>query len=281
MSDDIAPPAEGARIMTDDPREVTQGHDPGGEPSSTEAGFPARTATAAVGAAEPEPSHARTDPGDGADDTDEAVLSAVSSTFGFVGAPTGRRMRARLARFNAPWQSAPVIEVLEPLIATHRANHPKADIKLLQRAYEVANEWHAGQYRKSGDPYITHPLAVATILANLGMDTTTLVAALLHDTIEDTEYTLEQMREDFDPGDRAARRRRDQTRPRQARRRREGRDHPQDGRRDGEGPSGARHQTRRPPAQHAYPRLPCPASQRSRRRGRPWRSSPRSPTGWA
>jgi GTP pyrophosphokinase len=61
----------------------------------------------------------------------------------------------------------------------------------------VAARWHSGQYRKSGDPYITHPLAVATILANLGMDTTTLVAALLHDTIEDTDYSLDQMKSDF------------------------------------------------------------------------------------
>jgi len=112
-------------------------------------------------------------------------------------APTGRRVRARLARFNAPWQTSQVSEVLEPLVATHRASHPKADVRLLQRAYDTAAKYHTGQFRKSGDPYITHPLAVAQILAELGMDTTTLVAALLHDTIEDTPYTLEQMRADF------------------------------------------------------------------------------------
>ena len=90
-------------------------------------------------------------------------------------------------------------EVLEPLIAAHRVAHPKAEIRLLQRAFDIADHWHSGQYRKSGDPYITHPLAVAGILANLGMDTTTLVAALLHDTIEDTPYTLDAMRTDFGP----------------------------------------------------------------------------------
>src|SRR5690606_5952579 len=117
----------------------------------------------------------------------------------FTRTPTGRRVRARLARFNAPWQSPPEFaEVLGPLIATHRATHPKADVRLLQRAYDVADQWHSGQFRKSGDPYITHPLAVATILADIGMDTVTLAAALLHDTIEDTGYTLEQMRADFD-----------------------------------------------------------------------------------
>ena len=113
------------------------------------------------------------------------------------GVPTGRRVRARLARFNAPWQSPQVSEVLEPLIAAHRVAHPKADTRLLQRAFDMAEKWHTGQYRKSGDPYITHPLAVAMILASLGMDTTTLVAALLHDTIEDTDYSLDTMRADF------------------------------------------------------------------------------------
>jgi GTP pyrophosphokinase len=122
---------------------------------------------------------------------------ATSSGFGLSSAPTGRRLRARMARFNAPWQTPQVSEVLEPLIATHRASHAKADTRLLQRAYDTAAHWHSGQFRKSGDPYITHPLAVATILANLGMDTVTLVAALLHDTIEDTDYVLDQMRSDF------------------------------------------------------------------------------------
>ncbi|GAA1613857.1 GTP pyrophosphokinase [Saccharothrix algeriensis] len=115
----------------------------------------------------------------------------------FSSVPSGRRVRARLSRFNAPWQSASVSEELEPLIAAHRAAHPKADIRVLQKAYETARQWHEGQFRKSGDPYITHPLAVASILADLGMDTTTLVAALLHDTIEDTPYTLEQAKADF------------------------------------------------------------------------------------
>ena len=80
--------------------------------------------------------------------------------------------------------------MLEPLIKTVRATHPKADVRLVERAYEIAARLHPGQKRKSGDPYITHPLAVATILAELGMNTETLCAALLHDTIEDTAYTL-------------------------------------------------------------------------------------------
>jgi guanosine-3',5'-bis(diphosphate) 3'-pyrophosphohydrolase len=114
-----------------------------------------------------------------------------------VGSPR-RRVRDRLARRMVAGQRSPVVRsVLEPLAALHRQNHPKADLALLQRAYDVAEAAHSGQKRKSGDPYITHPLAVATILAGLGMDTTTLVAALLHDTVEDTGVTLETITTDF------------------------------------------------------------------------------------
>jgi GTP diphosphokinase / guanosine-3',5'-bis(diphosphate) 3'-diphosphatase len=83
------------------------------------------------------------------------------------------------------------------LIRTHRRIHARGDAKELRRAYVVAEQMHQGQLRKSGEPYITHPLAVAQILAELGMDTTTLVAALLHDTVEDTSYTMDQLRADF------------------------------------------------------------------------------------
>ncbi len=78
-----------------------------------------------------------------------------------------------------------------------RATHPKADLTLIEKAYEVAEMAHRGQLRKSGDPYITHPLAVTTILAELGMTPATLAAALLHDTVEDTPYTLVELRRDF------------------------------------------------------------------------------------
>jgi guanosine-3',5'-bis(diphosphate) 3'-pyrophosphohydrolase len=108
-----------------------------------------------------------------------------------------RRVRARLARKITAQRAALVKQVLEPLATVHRELHPKADLALLQSAYDVAEDKHRHQRRKSGDPYITHPLAVATILAELGMDTTTLVAALLHDTIEDTDYSLDMLREDF------------------------------------------------------------------------------------
>ncbi|MFI1825924.1 RelA/SpoT family protein [Streptomyces sp. NPDC020412] len=79
----------------------------------------------------------------------------------------------------------------------HRAHHPDADLTLLHRAYVLAESSHRGQFRKSGEPYITHPLAVTLILAELGAETTTLTASLLHDTVEDTEVTLDQVRREF------------------------------------------------------------------------------------
>jgi GTP pyrophosphokinase len=88
-------------------------------------------------------------------------------------------------------------EAVRPLIAAHRRVFPGADAGLLRRAYAVADHWHGGQFRKSGAPYITHPLAVAILLADIGMDTTTLVAALLHDTVEDTGLTIGQVKAEF------------------------------------------------------------------------------------
>jgi GTP diphosphokinase / guanosine-3',5'-bis(diphosphate) 3'-diphosphatase len=105
-------------------------------------------------------------------------------------------VRRRLARLGAQRGSA-INPELEPLIKTVRATHPKADVRLIERAYDVAAYWHRAQKRKSGDPYITHPLAVTTILAELGMNHETLCAALLHDTVEDTAYTLVELRSEF------------------------------------------------------------------------------------
>lgn len=122
--------------------------------------------------------------------------NAGSATGGGVGggSPT-RSMRTRLARMGT--RSQPGNPVLEPLFRAVRASHPKADLTLLERAYTIAEEMHGTQIRKSGDPYITHPLAVTTILADIGMTEPTLVASLLHDTVEDTPYTLAQCRTDF------------------------------------------------------------------------------------
>ena len=107
--------------------------------------------------------------------------------------PSG--MRARLARFGGPRSAGN--PVLEPILQTVRTTHPKADLAVIERAYQIAEGAHRGQLRKSGDAYITHPLAVTTILAELGMTPATLAAALLHDTVEDTAYSLSQLRKDF------------------------------------------------------------------------------------
>ncbi len=75
--------------------------------------------------------------------------------------------------------------------------NPNYDIELIAHAYDVAEEMHRGQIRKSGEPYLIHPMAVAEILADLGMDEETIVAGLLHDVVEDTSYTEEEMIVDF------------------------------------------------------------------------------------
>ena len=110
------------------------------------------------------------------------------------GEPPRVRMRQRLARLGA---TRPQTAALDPLFQVIRANHPKADLSVVERAFRTAERHHRDQRRKSGDAYITHPLAVTTILAELGMTEATLCAALLHDTVEDTAYTLKELTKDF------------------------------------------------------------------------------------
>nr|WP_144300592.1 HD domain-containing protein [Stackebrandtia nassauensis] len=93
-----------------------------------------------------------------------------------------------------PWGLRARVDELE---TTHKGKHPAPVVPLLRKAYRIAEQMHRGQNRKSGEPYITHPIAVAQILADLGLDTTTIAAALLHDTVEDTSYTLQRLRDDF------------------------------------------------------------------------------------
>lgn len=107
----------------------------------------------------------------------------------------GSRVRTRLARLGSRAHTSP--PAIEPLLRAVNANHPRIDTSVIERAYVVAERAHQGQVRKSGDPYITHPVAVATILAELGMTPSTLAAALLHDTVEDTAYSLADLRADF------------------------------------------------------------------------------------
>ena len=88
-------------------------------------------------------------------------------------------------------------DLYDELIASIRKYHPSTDITLIEKAYHVAFEAHKGQVRKSGEAYIIHPLCVAIILAELELDKETIAAGLLHDVLEDTVMTEEQMREEF------------------------------------------------------------------------------------
>src|ERR1700761_8622926 len=81
-----------------------------------------------------------------------------------------------------------------------RTARPDADLSLLRRAYEVAARGHDGQFRQSGEPYISHPVMVASILARLGADDQTLCAAILHDTVQYTPFTLTMLRQKFGGG---------------------------------------------------------------------------------
>ncbi|MDQ3453613.1 MAG: bifunctional (p)ppGpp synthetase/guanosine-3',5'-bis(diphosphate) 3'-pyrophosphohydrolase [Actinomycetota bacterium] len=108
-------------------------------------------------------------------------------------------MRAVLARLPMLDLGPQVPERLQPLMTTLKANSPKVDGKAVLRAYEVADSAHQGQKRQSGEPYIIHPVGVAELLAELGMDTPTIVAALLHDVVEDTEMSVDDVARDFGP----------------------------------------------------------------------------------
>ena len=177
------------------------------EPASVEP-VPAESAAAEpapAGPASTEPASAKPAPVEpaSAEPAPTAVLAASPGPTALTvpatpppGTIGGAAVRRRLSRLGAP-RGGGVNPVLEPLAKTVRATHPKADIRLIERAYEVAARWHTGQKRLSGDPYITHPLAVATILAELGMNHETICAALLHDTVEDTAYTLAELRREF------------------------------------------------------------------------------------
>jgi GTP pyrophosphokinase len=89
--------------------------------------------------------------------------------------------------------------LITPVINRLRENQEGSDTEVVERAFEVADRAHKGQLRKSGDPYITHPVAVAEILLDFGLDANSIAAALLHDTVEDTSYSQELLRKDFGP----------------------------------------------------------------------------------
>ncbi len=112
-----------------------------------------------------------------------------------VDAPTqGSSLRRLVPRI---FSRSPRIHDLDNLVRTVRVNHPKGDLSVIERAYAVASEKHEGQRRQSGEPYITHPMAVAQILAELGLGPRAIAAALLHDTVEDTGYALTELTAEF------------------------------------------------------------------------------------
>ena len=97
-----------------------------------------------------------------------------------------------------PWRrQVQTADALTPLLTAFRSRHPKDDTTRIVRAYEAADRAHDGQLRSSGEAYISHPLAVATILAGLGLDDVTIASALLHDAVEDTAATLEDVEAEF------------------------------------------------------------------------------------
>jgi guanosine-3',5'-bis(diphosphate) 3'-pyrophosphohydrolase len=98
-----------------------------------------------------------------------------------------------------PWRrhTAPPSVEVAPLVDAFHAHHPRAATGLITKAYDVSAAAHRGQSRKSGEPYVTHPVAVARICAELGLDDVTIAAALLHDAVEDTGTTLEEVEREF------------------------------------------------------------------------------------
>ncbi len=99
-----------------------------------------------------------------------------------------------------PWRrtaNRPAAAEIADLLAAFREHHPKASVTTIEQAFTIANAAHAGQNRKSGEPYIRHPVAVATIVARQGLDDTAVAGALLHDAVEDTAVSLEDLERDF------------------------------------------------------------------------------------
>lgn len=100
---------------------------------------------------------------------------------------------------STPKDFTPPEELYETLIQKVLEYHPNTDISMIEKAYDVARKAHEGQFRKSGEPYIMHPLCVAIILAELELDKETIVAGILHDVIEDTVMTSEEIEKEFSP----------------------------------------------------------------------------------
>ena len=106
---------------------------------------------------------------------------------------------AQEVTLERPADNTPPEALYKDLIETIKRYHPSDDLSMIEKAYQVAKEQHKNQKRKSGEPYIIHPLCVAIILADLEMDKETIAAGLLHDVVEDTGMTLEEVEQEFNP----------------------------------------------------------------------------------
>ena len=111
--------------------------------------------------------------------------------------PTGSIASLRTRLLQRVMRTGPYAADINEIVRLCKINHPKADLTIIDRAFETAELAHRGQTRRSGEAYITHPIAVTRILAELGIGPVTLAAALLHDTVEDTDYDLASLRRDF------------------------------------------------------------------------------------
>ena len=225
----------------------------------------------------PGPASARTARGSGIGTTraQRARAAAAQSQPADAAAP-GVGVRRRLARLGAQ-RGANINPVLEPLIKTVRATHPKADVRLIERAYESAAYWHRDQKRRSGDPYITHP-------ARGGDDP----GRARHEHRDDLRGAAarhggghpvhaDRAAQRVRRGHRRAGRRRHQAGQGQVRRVGRGGDRPQDGGRDVPRHPGAGDQARRPAAQHADAALPAPGEAGAQVQGDPGDLRPARP----
>ena len=111
----------------------------------------------------------------------------ASAASGGAPAPQGSSLRRLVPRIFSRTPSRNGVEQLVRIVRTH---HPKGDVAIIERAYQTAARAHASQKRQSGEPYITHPLAVAQIIAELKLDVSSVCAGLLHDCVEDTSATI-------------------------------------------------------------------------------------------
>lgn len=139
-----------------------------------------------------------------ANDKGETGKIAYEGKVDFSGTTQGqKRRRTELVlddgRIEAIKEFQSPEQLYEDLIKRVRKYHPSDDISLIEKAYKIASEAHKGQVRKSGEPYIIHPLCVAIVLADLELDKETIVAGILHDVVEDTVMTDEEIKEEFSP----------------------------------------------------------------------------------